>query len=49
MGTVGVIIPPKGYFQSRQKVLNKYDIPLIDDEVVCALGRTGNMWGAETF
>jgi len=49
MGAGGVIIPPKGYFQSIQKVLNKYDIPLIDDEVVCAFGRTGNMWGAETF
>ena len=49
MGAGGVIIPPKGYFPSIQKVLNKYDIPLIDDEVVCAFGRTGNMWGAETF
>lgn len=49
MGAGGVIIPPEGYFPSIQKVLNKYDIPLIDDEVVCAFGRTGNMWGAETF
>ena len=48
MGAGGVIIPPKGYFKDK-KVLNKYDIPLIDDEVVCAFGRTGNMWGAETF
>lgn len=49
MGAGGVIIPPEGYFPSIQKVLNKYDIHLIDDEVVCAFGRTGNMWGAETF
>jgi 4-aminobutyrate--pyruvate transaminase len=49
MGAGGVILPPEGYFPSIQKVLNKYDIPLIDDEVVCAFGRTGNMWGAETF
>ena len=49
MGAGGVIIPPKNYFPSIQKVLAKYNIPLIDDEVVCAFGRTGNMWGAETF
>jgi 4-aminobutyrate--pyruvate transaminase len=49
MGAGGVIIPPKNYFPSIQKVLNKYSIPLIDDEVVCAFGRTGNVWGADTF
>ncbi len=49
MGAGGVIIPPKGYFPAIQSVLDKYSIPLIDDEVVCAFGRTGNVWGAETF
>jgi len=49
MGAGGVIIPPKNYFPSIQKVLTKYSIPLIDDEVVCAFGRTGTVWGAETF
>tara|TARA_B100000780_G_scaffold82008_1_gene55972 strand:+ start:2117 stop:3487 length:1371 start_codon:yes stop_codon:yes gene_type:complete len=49
MGAGGVIIPPTNYFPSIQKVLTKYSIPLIDDEVVCAFGRTGNVWGAETF
>ena len=49
MGAGGVIIPPHNYFPSIQKVLDNHDIPLIDDEVVCAFGRTGNMWGYETF
>jgi 4-aminobutyrate--pyruvate transaminase len=49
MGAGGVIIPPTDYFPKIHKVLSKYQIPLIDDEVVCAFGRTGNMWGAETF
>ena len=49
IGAGGVLIPPKGYFPAIQKVLNKYDIPLIDDEVVCGFGRTGNCWGYETF
>lgn len=49
MGAGGVIIPPKGYFPAIQSILDKYSIALIDDEVVCAFGRTGNIWGSETF
>ena len=33
MGAGGVIIPPKNYFKTIQPILNKYEIPLIDDEV----------------
>ena len=49
IGAGGVLIPPKNYFPAIQSVLDKYDIPLIDDEVVCGFGRTGNCWGYETF
>ena len=49
IGAGGVLIPPKNYFPAIQRVLDKYDIPLIDDEVVCGFGRTGNCWGYETF
>lgn len=49
MGAGGVIIPPEGYFPKIQAVLDKYDIAMIADEVVCAFGRTGNMFGSETF
>ncbi len=49
MGAGGVILPPDGYFEAIQPILSKYDIPLIDDEVICGFGRTGNVWGAETF
>ena len=49
MGAGGVIIPPKSYFPKVQKVLEKYDILLVADEVICGFGRTGNMWGSETF
>ncbi|GGM10013.1 aspartate aminotransferase family protein [Pseudooceanicola nanhaiensis] len=48
MGAGGVIVPPKGYWAEIQKVLKKYDILLIADEVINGLGRTGNMWGSET-
>jgi 4-aminobutyrate--pyruvate transaminase len=49
MGAGGVIIPPKTYFEKVQPVLDRYDILLIDDEVICGFGRTGNDWGAQTF
>lgn len=49
MGAGGVVIPPQGYFEKIQAVLDRYDILLIDDEVICGFGRTGKMFGAETF
>jgi 4-aminobutyrate--pyruvate transaminase len=48
-GAGGVILPPKGYFQAIGQVLAKYDIPLIDDEVITGFGRTGNWFGCETY
>ena len=49
MGAGGVIIPLSGYFEKVQKLLKKYKILFIADEVICGFGRTGNMWGSETF
>ncbi|UCI28631.1 aminotransferase [Mesorhizobium sp. B2-8-5] len=44
----GIISPPEGYFEAVQKILAKYDILCLDDEVVCGFGRTGNWFGRET-
>ena len=49
MAAGGVITPPRTYFEKIQAVLNKHDVLMIADEVVCGFGRTGNMWGSETF
>ena len=49
MGAGGVIPPPRSYFQKIQSVLKKYDVLLIADEVITGFGRTGNLWGSETF
>ncbi|GHD99981.1 aminotransferase [Defluviimonas sp. 20V17] len=49
MGAGGAIPPSKGYFQAVQKVLKRYNIPLIADEVITGFGRTGNTWGCETY
>jgi L-2,4-diaminobutyrate transaminase len=49
MGAGGVIIPPEGYFPEIQKVLRKYDVLMIADEVITGFGRTGNWFGSETY
>jgi len=49
MGAGGVIVPPKTYFEKIQPILKKYDILFVADEVICGFGRTGNMWGSQTF
>jgi 4-aminobutyrate--pyruvate transaminase len=49
MGAGGVIVPPATYFEKIQAVLEKHDVLLIADEVICGFGRTGRMFGTETF
>lgn len=49
MGAGGVILPPATYWEKVQAVLRKYDVLLIADEVICAFGRTGEMWGSTTY
>ena len=49
MGAGGVLVPPKTYFEKVQAVLKKHDVLLIADEVICGFGRTGRMFGSETF
>lgn len=49
MGAGGVIVPPAGYWEAIQTVLQKYDILLIADEVICGFGRTGEMFGTTTY
>jgi L-2,4-diaminobutyrate transaminase len=45
----GVLVPPAGYFEAIQSILKKYEILFIADEVVTGFGRTGKMFGTETF
>ena len=49
MGAGGVLVPPAGYFEKVQRVLAKYELLLIADEVICGFGRTGEMFGSTTF
>jgi 4-aminobutyrate--pyruvate transaminase len=49
MGAGGVVVPPEAYFPKIQAVLDRHDILLVADEVICGFGRTGRMFGSETF
>jgi len=49
MGAGGVIPPSEGYFQAIQPILKKHGIPLVADEVICGFGRTGEVWGCQTY
>jgi len=49
MGAGGVVVPPATYWEKIQAVLARYDILLVADEVICGFGRTGNMFGCETY
>lgn len=49
LGAGGVLLPPATYFEKVQAVLKKYAVMLIADEVICGFGRTGNMWGTDTY
>jgi putrescine aminotransferase len=48
-GAGGVIIPPETYWPEIQRICRAHDILLIADEVICGFGRTGRMFGSETF
>jgi 4-aminobutyrate--pyruvate transaminase len=44
----GILVPPHSYFLKIQAVLDRYGILMLDDEIVCGFGRTGNWFGAQT-
>ena len=48
-GAGGVIIPPETYWPAVQKILDERDILFISDEVICGFGRTGNLFGFQTY
>ncbi len=48
-GTGGYIIPPKGYYKALKKVLDKYGILFVADEIQMGFYRTGKLWSIEHF
>jgi adenosylmethionine-8-amino-7-oxononanoate aminotransferase len=47
--TGGCLAPPAGYFQRVREICDAYDVLLVSDEVICAFGRLGYMFGCERY
>ena len=45
----GCFPPPPGYFERLREICDTYDVLLVSDEVICAYGRLGTMFGADKF
>ena len=45
----GCFPPPTGYFQRVREICDRHGVLLISDEVICAFGRIGHMFGCERY
>jgi putrescine aminotransferase len=48
-GAGGVIIPPASYWPEIQRIVDKFGLLLIADEVICGFGRTGQWFGSDYY
>ena len=49
MGAGGVMPPPRTYWEKVQAVCRRHDVLVVADEVITGFGRTGNMFGSQTY
>ena len=47
--TGGTLVPPEGYWKKVRGICDKYGVLLVSDEVICAFGRLGHMFGCDRF
>jgi adenosylmethionine-8-amino-7-oxononanoate aminotransferase len=45
----GCFPPPPGYFARVREICDRYGVLLVSDEVICAFGRLGHMFGASRY
>jgi adenosylmethionine-8-amino-7-oxononanoate aminotransferase len=45
----GCFAPPAGYFPRVREICDRYGVLLVSDEVICAFGRLGHMFGCERY
>ena len=45
----GCFVPPDGYFQQVREICDRHDVLFVSDEVICAFGRLGHMFGSARF
>jgi len=47
--TGGAFAPPEGYWERVREICDHYDVLLVSDEVICAFGRLGHMFGSQRY
>jgi adenosylmethionine-8-amino-7-oxononanoate aminotransferase len=47
--TGGAFAPPPGYWRRIREICDDYDVLLVSDEVICAFGRLGHMFGCDRY
>ena len=47
--TGGAFAPPEGYWQRVRDICDRYDVLLVSDEVICAFGRLGYVFGSQRY
>jgi adenosylmethionine-8-amino-7-oxononanoate aminotransferase len=45
----GCFPPPPGYFPRVREICDKYGVLMVSDEVICAFGRLGHIFGCERY
>ncbi len=45
----GCFVPADGYMQRVREICDTYDVLMVSDEVICAFGRLGHMFGSDRF
>ncbi len=47
--TMGIVIPPEDFFAGVRRLCDRFGVVMIIDEVQTGLGRTGKVWGIDTY
>ena len=47
--TAGIVAPTEEYYQILRNICTRYNVLLIFDEVLTGIGRTGDMFAAQTY
>jgi adenosylmethionine-8-amino-7-oxononanoate aminotransferase len=47
--TGGAFAPPEGYWQRIREICDQYGVLLVSDEIICAFGRLGHMFGSARY
>ncbi len=45
----GCFTPAEGYFQRVREICDRYGVLMVSDEVICAFGRLGHMFGSDRY